>query len=55
MSFKQIREDTLYRASLCRYFENKIYDLIKKKKLNFPFIFQLDKNMWLAQSLVYLN
>lgn len=39
MSFKQIREDSLYKASLCRYFEDKIFQLIEEKKIKFPVYF----------------
>ena len=36
---KKILLSALYRASLCREFENKVYDLIIKKKITFPVYF----------------
>ena len=36
---KKILLSALYSASLCREFENKIYDLIHKKKISFPVYF----------------
>ncbi len=39
MSFQKMREQTLYSASLCRNFENRIYNLIQNKKVKFPVYF----------------
>jgi len=39
MNFQRIRKNSLYSASLSRYFENKIYNLIEKKIIKFPVYF----------------
>jgi TPP-dependent pyruvate/acetoin dehydrogenase alpha subunit len=39
MNYKLIRENSLYYASLSRYFENEIFKLIQKKKISFPVYF----------------
>ena len=39
MNLKKLRLETLYKASLSRNFENKIFDLINNRKIKFPVYF----------------
>ena len=47
---KITRLKILEKASLCRHFEDKVFDLIKKKKIEFPVYFSAGQE-YIASSL----